>query len=273
MTYRRRRILAWAAVLLLGAAAPLLAYGPLVPWSPVHPGYTELRLQRARILYPSERQLPDAYRRVDQLIAEGETFHALHAGKRITIVLCRDWSDFHRFAPWQTGRGAAGLSLATGDAIYITPKVDEKRLDHGEFLRHEISHTILAQNAPVLRTLEASRRDPWFQEGLAVWFGRQRAYDTQAQFFDSAATLGVAASLHAGYGGPDLRFGYIAWRDFLDYTDQTFGHDRFTAFVHAANARPEDKYAIFQSTFGVSWDETVSRFERAVLDRTFRARE
>jgi len=274
MTSRRPyRILLWAVLILLGAAAPLLAYGPLMPWSPVHPGYSELRLQRARILYPSDRQLPEAYHHVDEWIAQGEAFHQLHADRRITVVLCRDWSDFHRFAPWQTGRGAAGLSLATGDTIYITPKVDEKRLDHAEFVRHELSHSILAQNASVLRTFVASRRDPWFQEGLAVWFGRQRAYDTQAQFFDTAPALGVGASLRSGYGGPDLRFGYIAWRNFLDYTDQTYGHERFTAFVHAANARPSEKYAIYRATFGIEWSEAVDRFERAVLTRSFTPRE
>jgi hypothetical protein len=269
---RWRRILLWTGALVLVAAGPLMAYGPLVPWSPIHPGYSELRLERARVLYPSERALPDAYRHVDEWVVDGEAFHALHAPHRITIVLCRNWSDFHRFAPWQGGV-PAGLTLATGDAIYITPKVDEKHLDHREFVRHELSHAILAQNASLMRTYEASHRDPWFQEGLAVWFGRQRAFVTQEQFFDRSAAMGVAKTLKEGYGGPDLGYGYVAWRDFLDYVDQTYGHERFVAFVHAANQDPARKHAIFQSTFGVSWDDTVSRFETAVLARTFSPRQ
>jgi hypothetical protein len=269
---RWRRILLWMGAILLGAAGPLMAYGPLVPWSPIHPGYTELRLGRARILYPSERTLPEAYRHVDEWVADGETFHQLQAKSRITIVLCRSWRDFHRFVLWQGG-APAGLTLATGDAIYITPKVDEKHFEHGEFVRHELSHAILAQNAPVLRTHEASRRDPWFVEGLAVWFGRQHAFVTQQEFFDRAASMGVAKTLKAGYGGTDLRYGYIAWRDYLDYLDQTYGHERFVAFMHAANEHPADKYAILQSTFGVSWNESVSRFEAAVLSRSFSPRE
>ena len=264
-------ILMGTVAMLLGVAGPLLAYGPLLPWSPIHPGYSELRLERARILYPSDRMLPDAYRHVDEWIGEGEAFHALPAPHRITIVLCRDWSNFHRFVPWQRGV-PAGLTLATGDAIYITPKVDEKQLDHGEFVRHELSHAILAQNTSVLRTYEASREDPWFQEGLAVWFQRQRAFVTQAEFFDRAPTIGVAKSLRDGYGGPDLRFEYVAWRNFHDYLDQTYGRERFVAFVHAANEDPARKYAIFQSTFKVDWQVAARQFEQAVLSRSFTPR-
>jgi len=271
---RRRRliILLSALGILLVGAGPLMAYGPLVPWSPIHPGYSELQLERARVLYPSERALPDAYRHIDQWIAEGEAFHSLHGGTRITIVLCRDWSDFHRFAPWITGRNVAGLSLATGDAIYITPKIDERQLDHGEFVRHELSHSILAQHASVYSAYTATKRYPWFHEGLAVWFGRQRAYMSQAEFFERAPMLGVSDALRGGHHGLEMRFSYIAWRDFLDYLDQTYGHDRLVAFVHKANEQPDEMFTLFRSAFLVSWDEAVNQFEAAVLMHSFTPR-
>lgn len=269
---RRLKVLLWTVCILLISAGPLMAYGPLVPWSPIHPGYSELRLERARVLYPSDRTMPDAYRHIDQWIAEGEAFHSLRVGTRITVVLCRNWSDFHRFAPWITGRNVAGLSLATGDAVYITPKVDEKRLDHGEFVRHELSHSILAQHTSVYRTHTATKRYPWFHEGLAVWFGRQRAFMSQAEFFEQAPALGVSKALRDGSRGPELRFSYIAWRNFLDYLDQRYGHERLVAFVHDANKRPDEMLALFQSTFQVSWDEAVNQFEAAVLMHTFMPR-
>jgi hypothetical protein len=246
-----------------------MAYGPLVPWSPVHPGYRELTLARARVLYPADSTLPDAYRHADQWIAQGESFLALRAPARITIVLCRNWSDFVRFVPWIRGRAVAGVTLATGNAIYITPKVDEKRLDHGEFIRHEIAHAILSQNASMLRAYQGPHRYPWLHEGLAVWFARQRAFVSQSEFFDRAPAFGVAKSIRDGYGSRDLQFTYIAWRDFLDYVDQTYGHDRFVAFVHAANQTPDTIDALFTSFFRVSWADEVARFERAVLARTF----
>ena len=90
---RRRTILLWTIAILLLGAGPLMAYGPLVPWSPIHPGYDELRLARSRVLYPSGTTLPEVYRHIDDWIAEGETFHSMRANKRITIVLCRDWKS------------------------------------------------------------------------------------------------------------------------------------------------------------------------------------
>jgi len=245
-----------------------------LPLSLVHPGYTELTLSRARVLYPNGVALPDAYRNADAWIAEAEAFHELPAPKRITIVLCRNWSDFHRFVPWLSGNLLAGVSLATGNAIYITPRVDERHLDHGEFLRHEISHTVLAQNASAIRTYWAPQRYPWLYDGLAVWFGRQRAFVTQAEFFERAPRLGVAAAIlpSAKYGGSDLRFGYIAWRNFLDYLDQTHGHATFIAFVHEANQNPKNIDPLFQSAFHVSFPTAVTEFESAVLARAFEPR-
>lgn len=266
---RARRIVLWTVAMVLTGVGPLMAYGPLLPWSPVHPGYQELRLERARVLYPADRALPEAYGHIDEWIADAEVFHSLRIHKRITVVLCRDWSDFHRFVPWLRGTAVAGVTLATGDAIYITPKVDEKRLDHGEFVRHELSHGVLSQNAGVLRAYSAPRRYPWLHEGLAVWFQRQRAFMTQPEFFEQAPRLGVSRALRDGHGGPDLRFGYVAWRDFLDHLDQTYGHQTFVKFVHDANLDPDHIFELFESAFRVSWDDEVERFERDVLTRRY----
>jgi hypothetical protein len=259
----------WTVAITLLGAGPLMAYGPLLPWSPIHPGYHELRLERARILYPAGRALPKAYHHLDEWIADGEAFHSLQIHKRITVVLCRDWSDFHRFVPWLRNTVVAGVTLATGDAIYITPKVDEMRLDHGEFLRHELSHGILSQNATVLHAYRAPRQYPWLHEGLAVWFGRQRAFMTQAEVFEQAPRLGVSRALRSGYGGPDLRFGYIVWRDFLDYLDQKYGHQSFVRFVHAANEDPDRIFELFESAFSASWGDEVERFESDLLTHRY----
>jgi hypothetical protein len=158
------------------------------------------------------------------------------------------------------------------DAIYITPRVDERHLDHGEFLRHEISHTVLAQNASPIGTYWAPQRYPWLHEGLAVWFGRQRAFGTQTEFFELAPKVGVVKAILPSqtYGGSDLRFGYMAWRNFLDYLDQTHGHSAFLAFVHAANRDPMNMDELFRSAFQVDLATAAGSFERAVLARDFK---
>jgi hypothetical protein len=271
----RRRLIGAALVLVLIVPTGLLAYGPLVPWSPVHPGYDQLTLSRARILYPSGTTVPDAYRHVDQWIAEAEAFLEIRIHSRITIVVCEQWGDFHRFVPWIRGTSVAGVTLAMGDVVYITPKVAEKQLDPGEFVRHELAHAVLSQNASLRHAYSAPRRHPWLHEGLSVWFGRQRAFVTQEEFVERAPELGVAAAIVPGdgYGGRDLRFGYVAWRNFLDYLDQTFGHRVFIGFVHAANDDPDRIDALFRSAFGRSLEDEAAVFEQAVRMGRFTPRE
>lgn len=270
-----RRSLVVALLLVLTVPAGLLAYGPLMAWSPVHPGYDQLTLSRARILYPSGTTVPDAYRHVDRWIAEAEVFLELRAPSRITIVICRQWGDFRRFVPWIGGTSVAGVTLATGDVVYITPRIAEKQLDPGEFVRHELTHAVLSQNASLRHAYAAPKRHPWLHEGLSVWFGRQRAFATQQEFVERAPEFGVAAAIvpGEGYGGRDLRIGYVAWRNFLDYLDQTYGHRVFIDFVHAANDDPEQVRVLFRSAFGRSLEDEAAVFEQAVRSEQFTARE
>lgn len=264
---RRIALLFLAATVL--AALPALAYGPLIPWSPIHPGYQELTLSRSRVLYPADSTLPEAYRSADTWIREAERFYDLRAGKRVNIVLVRNWSDFRRFAPWMYSELLAGVSLATGNAIYITPRVGALRLDHAEFLRHEISHSVLAQNASPISTHRAGQHLSWFSDDLAVWFGGHRAFGTQADYFERAQRGAIAPDIVESQRVPDLRHAYLTWRNFMDYLDQTHGHARFLAFVHAANRDPKNVERLFQAHLGLSLRQASSKFEAAVLNRSF----
>ena len=254
------------------AAISALAYGPLIPWSPIHPGYRELTLSRARVLYPANSTLPGAYRNADTWIREAERFYGVAANKRVNIILVRSWSDLRRFAPWTYNELLGGASLVTGDAIYITPRVNALRLDHTEFLRHEIAHSVLAQNASALSTYWAVQHLSWFSDGLAVWFGGYRTFGTQADFFNRAETGAIASDIVQSHLVPDLRHGYVTWRNFIDYLDQAHGHARFLAFVHAANREPKNVESLFQSHLGRTLRQASTAFEAAVLNRSFTPR-
>jgi hypothetical protein len=127
-----RRKLKYAAFLLFLLAFP---YGPLFPWSPVHPGYVSQRFARADVLYPSGTTLPDAYRQIDSLIAESEQFHRLPMPHRMTVIACRSWEDFHRFVPHIRSHGVAAVTLAPGAVIYVTPKIAEKGVERIQNVR------------------------------------------------------------------------------------------------------------------------------------------
>jgi hypothetical protein len=269
---RTRRVALVILAAIVVVTIPALAYGPLIPWSPIHPGYQELKLARARVLYPANTTLPEAYRNADVWIRDAERFYDVRAPRRVNIVLVRTWSDFRRFAPWTYSELLGGASLVTGDAIYITPRVKTLDLDHAEFVRHEIAHSVLAQNAPALSTYWAVQHLSWFSDGLAVWFAGYRTFGTQASYFDRAQRGTVASDIVDSQRVPDLRRGYVTWRNFMDYLDQTHGHASFLAFVHAANRDPKSVESLFRDHLGSSIRDASSAFEAAVLDRSFSPR-
>jgi hypothetical protein len=247
----------------------LFPFGPLFPWSPVMPGYATEHLQRADILYPEGTALDPVYRNVDRYIAEAEAFHGLHVDKRLTVVDCRDWDDLRRFMPYNYSRALGGVTLATGTVIYISPKLREKHLDAGEYLRHEISHATLNQNQPIWNALRMGGQ-PWFTEGIAVLFGRQRAYLTAAEFTDRAKKDDLLP-MFSGGPTPDMRFAYQAWRYFWDYELRTAGQERFYRFEAACLKNPEGCRKSFASVYGMPVADAVGRFQADVRSGKFRA--
>jgi hypothetical protein len=252
--------LRWAAGAILVFFVACFLDGPLFPWSPVKPGYTHFILHRADVYYPAGTTLEDAYQQLDSLIQEAEAFHRLKMPDRITVIALRSWTDFHLQAPWQRGP-VAGLTLQTGTVIFITPKVGEKHLDTAEFLRHELSHAILDQNTTLWRGHKLSRQS-WLSEGLAVDFGRQKAYLSEQEFFARVRTGAVAPAFHGD--NSDMRFNYVAWRYFLEHMIHTRGRDRFQDYLLRVMQDPDDARGLFPEYFGISFDDAVQEFEARV---------
>lgn len=247
------------------------AYGPGLPWSPLHPGYQELRLERVRVLSPPGRELPHPYTQLDELLKEAERFHGYSAPRRITVVVAGDWSRFRRLVPWISSHGIGAITMATGTAIYVSPRLDERGLDHGEYLRHELSHAVLAQNTSIPKTLRFND-DECFYEGVAVYFGRQRSYVSQAEFMNRWRRDGVARHLGPGNAESahvEIRYRYVVWRNFVDYLDHTYGRARLTAFLHAANGDPAAVDTAFDTAFGVTRRQAADTFQMLVASGQF----
>ena len=256
-----RRRLKYTALLLFLLAFP---YGPLFPWSPVKPGYRSESFARADVVYPDGTALPEAYRQIDSLIGEAEQFHRLPMPRRLTVIACRSWEDFHRFVPHLRSKGIAAVTLVPGTVIYVTPKIAEKGLDTAEFLRHELSHAALNQNQSAWNGYKMARH-AWFFEGLAVSFGRQQAYVTRDEFLARAERLGPVIDPDQQIGGQrEMRFAYVAWRYFLEDLIQTRGRDRFQNLLTGYMADPDRYRDVFQRTYGEGIAEAVREFEGRV---------
>ncbi len=240
-------------------------YGPLFPWSPVKPGFEHLALERADVYYRTGTTLDPGYRRLDEYIAASERFHHMTAPRRLCVVACSDWADFHRFLPQHRGNGVGAVTLATGTIIYVSPRLAERKLDTGEFLRHEISHATLNQNQSLWNAYRIANV-PWLLEGLAVANGDQKSYYTDAEFFGRIGREDVGPFLdpaRRGEAGPefDIRYAYVAWRKFNEFLMAAKGRDRYQSYLQAVLRDPGSWRAAFSAAFGVTFDGAVAEFQ------------
>ena len=259
MNWRRlRRSAFYTSALLFLLAFP---YGPLFPWSPWKPGYEHLALQRADIYWPKGAVLPNAYREFDSLIQDTERFAQLDCAKRITVVECGTWFQFRRLMPHMSTRVVGAVTLATGTEIYVTPKLDEMKFDHREFLLHELGHAVINQH----QTLPAAYKFTniqWLSEGFAVANGKQQSYLSRAEVLHRAATEALAPIIDP-QGSIDMRFAYPVWRYFNEYLIATHGRDKYQRFLLAAARDPSEWRAEFDQTFGRSFRLEVEAFQTA----------
>lgn len=242
-------------------------YGPLLPWSPIRPGFAAITDGRVTVVYPEMERLPAPLRAPAALLREAEQFHRLSASRNITVFVCPDWPTAYRVLPRLARHGVGGITLVTGAAIYVLPTVAERRLDPVEFVRHELSHALLYQNRGLL---DASRIEEveWLTEGIAVWFGDQKAYITGNEFLRLVPTLDLGAYIDPALrprlnGDFDMRVAYVCWRRFNMFL-HAGNPDRYWAYVHAAIRDPRPWRALFESHFGQPFATAISDFARQV---------
>ncbi len=258
-----KKIGAAALLACLGSAA--FAYGPLLPWSPVKPGYALASFARAQVFYGKTGPLPAGYGEIDSMMADAESFHRLRFRRPLTVIACKAWGDCERGLPWLSTHGLGGITLATGDVIYITPKLEEKRFHTREFLRHEISHALLFQNTTIVKSYRLNH-SPWLLEGLAVSFGRQQDFFSRQEFFEMAARVDLAGYIDPAHAASpwNARFAYPAQRYFVEYLQDQYGDGRFTGYLHQAIAAPDRTSALFKDAFHLPLTAAIEAYQHDV---------
>ncbi len=244
-----KKLVAASFVACLGSAA--FAYGPLLPWSPVKPGYAMAPFTRAEVFFGQTTSLLAGYREIDAIMTEAEAFHRLRFQRPVRVIACKNWGDCERGLPWLRVHSLGGVALATGDVIYITPKLAEMHFSTREFLRHELSHALLHQNTTLFKAYRIGQASPWLTEGLAVSFGRQRDYFSREQFLEMAARVDLAGYFDPAHPASpwNARFAYPTQRYFIEYLKRQHGEDAFAAFLRQAIAAPDRTVALFGESF------------------------
>ena len=253
-----------------GALVLLLAfpYGPLFPWSPWKPGYEHLALQRVDIYWPKGSTLPDAYRQIDDLIAQTERFEQLECTKRITVVECGTWSQFRRLMPHLGSSAVGAATFATGAQIYVTPKLDEKKLDHREFLLHELGHALINQHQSLYHAFQFAKID-WLAEGISVANGKQKSYLSLGEVWARAAKEPLGPVIDPDrrgelHGPLDMRFAYPVWRYFNEYLMTRYGRNTYQRFLMAVASNPSGWRTQFEPIFGRPFGDEIETFQETL---------
>lgn len=267
MKIRKRKIIVSVFTCFAFLLAMAFPFGPLLPWSPVKPGYHTISYASADVYFGGADQLDD-YGGVDRMMREAEAFHQMKFNHRVKVIACRNWGDCARALPWMNVKPLGGITLATGDVIYITPKLKEKNFSVAEFLRHELSHALISQHIPIRNSLKLTEQ-AWFSEGLAVSFGDQKAYLSEAEFLERARKTDLAKAIDPARmdrSAPDwnARFAYPAQRYFLEYLKQRFGGERFQQFTIKYINNPDDYRNLFSEVFQVSFAGAIEQFAQAI---------
>src|SRR5205085_8483477 len=266
MKTRRSKIVTGLALFFFLALALAFPFGPFLPWSPLKFGYNHVGYARADIYVGEHSPVSNDYGLVDRMMNEAEVFHGLSYRRRVRVIECKDWRACGRSLPWMGNlHGLGGVTLATGDAIYITPKLKEKAFSVAEFLRHELSHALISQNTSMLSSLKLNEQ-PWFNEGLAVSFGRQSSYVKRAEFLTRAKQIDLTDYLDpAKRAVPwDQRFAYPTQRYFIEYLRARFGEERFRQFLRKNIGQPVAWRATFADVFQAPFDQVAQAYGEAI---------
>lgn len=262
----KRAIFCLIVVVLLAA----FPWGPLFAWSPLHPGYRQVQFSRASVLYPDGTRLDPGYRELDQYVAIAENFHEVKCSRKIKVVVCRNWSDCFRFAPFLGNQRPLAVTIPIGTVIFVTPRATDVAADIGGLLRHELSHAVLNQNRSLLSVLRMLKQ-PWVSEGVAGVVadmgvtvpGRQLVRLAEQEFLARARTEELWPSFAAA-PQKDWRFSYTAWLYFWDRQIQRRGKDTFLKFERACVSDPNQCRTAFAKVYGTDLRETVDEFQEEV---------
>jgi hypothetical protein len=244
-------------------------WGPLFAWSPVRPGYRQIRFSRVDVVYPNGAALDPAYREVDRYVAEAEAFHEVKWEKKIRVVVCQNWSDCDRFATPFLGRPLA-VTIPTGTVVFVTPKVVDSRTDIGELLRHELSHAVLKQEGSLLSRLRM-RKQPWVVEGVAGLVaematttpGREPIILPAEEFLLQAKNE-TLWPYFADAVQRNWRFSYTAYIYFWNRQIERSGKATFLRFERACFSDPQGCRGTFRSVYGTELRSAVEEFQEEV---------
>ncbi len=252
----------------------LFLFGKLFPYSPVVVGFERHEIERA-VVFVEKGALFDRFGEIDSHIRRVEEFHTLSFRKKPRIFLFGDRTTYARRSPSQ----ARFCAFYNGD-IVVSPwaqkEASEGLISMEIYLRHELSHALIYQNAGLLN---AYRYPKWLMEGIAVYSAGQMGtswYPSKEQVYgyirngdfmptefygtDREERVRIAAR-------PRTPFIYSEFACIVDFLVTKYGREKFLAYMKDL-LDGGDHGKTFTRIFGAGFNEAIGDFRESVMRQT-----
>lgn len=271
----KKKILIAAVLLLAALTIYFFLWGRLFPFSPVILGFEQKEFSKAIIYYRKDMDVSE-FAIIDSLINEVENFHQLKFSEKAEIFVFNSDKDYTR----HTGHKTRFVAFPLYGRIFVSGKAkkesEEGKIHLDVYLKHELSHSLLYQNMSLYHSCYFPC---WLLEGIAVYSAHQRGVDG---YFSKEK---VFEKIKAGYFlNPDdwgtllkakkesvkqfplpnkYRFIYSEFACIVEDIIQNYGKEKFFQYMKTLLKEKDDKQ-VFQSIFGIDFNEYLSNFKRRV---------
>jgi hypothetical protein len=256
--------------LFLASALLILIYylfwGPLFPWNPIKAGYEKISSPFATVYITKMTDKDSVVYKIDQLLHEEENFHNLTYKDEFKIIIVSEESNMKRFVPWLAGSGYS-VSLSLINVIYIGPIARKSTDGIKRYLKHELSHMLIAQNT----TFEKGRlihEQAWLSEGMAEYYSGHQFY-SKSEFINLCRmknfqfnSLSQKSPLDMSLN--ELKFNYTYYGLFIEFLINHYGTGKFHQYLTTYIENPEDYKDHFITIYESKLTEILNLFKHSL---------
>lgn len=243
-----------------------LFWGPLFPWSPIKPGFQKIPSSKAKVYIHTMNSSDSIVYHIDQILEDEEAFHQLNYKDRVSIVVVDPNTNMKRFAPWLRGSGYS-VSLSMLNLIYIGPIARQSSQGIKTYLKHELSHMLMDQNASFRKALKMHEQG-WLLEGIAQYFSGHHFY-SRSKFIEicksnqiSFSSLREQNPLDMSF--PNLKLNYTYYQLFVEYLVSQYGQEPLQDYIKRYIDEPGNYREMFPTVYGSELDVILVAFKASL---------
>ena len=239
-----------------------LLWGPLFPWNPLKFGFKKIESPKATV-YITDFNGENVVYKLDEILQEGEKFHGMGFKEKFKIIILGKESNMKRYLPWMKGSGYS-VKLGFLNVIYIGANARNSQYGIGVFLKHEISHLLIHQNTSSSGNNLEILKQGWLAEGVATYFGGPHYYEKN-EFIELWTENGLTFDNLYEENPLEMdrsifRLKYTYYRFFIEFLIETYGIEKFQAYLKSYINNPKSYKIIFPEVYNEELNEILRKY-------------